>query len=149
MPYFTRQVAPNGTLILNANIGVSEAREHALKQSGGSVPNRVKVQALLDTGCTGLCIDGSVFSQLGLSPTGSAQIVTPTTGSTPATVDQYDVSLAIFTTTLEAPLSYDTIAATESDLLAAQGFHVLLGLSVLKDCMLSYDGKNGLFSLAY
>ena len=41
------------------------------------------------------------------------------------------------------------IAVLESKLLNAQGFHVLLGRDILSGCLLTYDGLNGLFSLAY
>lgn len=113
------------------------------------MPEPVVVQALVDTRASCLCIDRSVLQKLGLGPTGSSLMSTPSTGATPATVDLYDVSFSIFSTQEEAPLSYRTIPAIETQLLESQGFHVLIGRDVLKHCMLVFDGRNGRFSLAF
>jgi hypothetical protein len=37
----------------------------------------------------------------------------------------------------------------ESNLFAMQGFHALIGMSVLRGCLLTVDGQSGIFSLAY
>ena len=93
MPYFTRQVAPDGGLILTALIGVSAARRQALLTANQPVPNAVNVSALVDTGASCTCIDPSVLNQLGLTPTGSIQVNAPSTGAQLASANQYDVSL--------------------------------------------------------
>jgi len=149
VPYFTRQVAPDGGLILTALIGVSAARRQALLTANQPVPNAVNVSALVDTGASCTCIDPSVLNQLGLTPTGSIQINTPSTGAQPASANQYDVSLVILTAANLAPLIHATMPVVETELVSMQGFHVLLGRDVLRGCLLVYDGQNGLFSLAY
>ena len=63
--------------------------------------------------------------------------------------DQYDVSLAIHATAGHPPLIHHTIPVLKSELLVAQGFHALIGLDVLSACLFTYDGRNGIFSLAY
>jgi hypothetical protein len=83
VPYFTRQVAPNGSLIVIAHIGVSQARQLALAQARRTIPKVVQVQALIDTGASCCCVDPEVITQLALSPTGSSSVNTPTTGNTP------------------------------------------------------------------
>ena len=149
MPYFTRQVAPNGSLILSAYIGVSQARRHALTLAGQAVPNAIAVQGLVDTGASCSCVDPSVLSQLSLSPTGSAPVSTPTTGSQPAMADQYDVSIWIPGSTGQLPLIHPTVPILCAELLDAQGFHALIGRDILQGCLLNYDGKTGIFTLAY
>ena len=149
MPYFTRQVAPNGNLIVNAFIGVSQAKRAALVAAGEPVPNPVSIQGLIDTGANCLCVDPSVLQQLNLTPTGSGPVTTPTTGALPATADQYDVSIVIPSSPTTAPLVQQTIAAISAELLVAQGFHAIIGLSVLQQCLITYDGKNGIFSIAF
>jgi hypothetical protein len=62
---------------------------------------------------------------------------------------QYDVSLTIPSTTNKPSLFHHTIPVVEAQLLLPQGFHVLLGRDVLRGCLLTYDGANGLFSLAF
>jgi predicted aspartyl protease len=149
VPYFTRQVAPSGNLIVNAFIGVSQARRAALVAAGEAVPNPISIQGLIDTGANCLCVDPSVLGQLNLTPTGSGPVTTPTTGAQPATADQYDVSIVIPLSASTAPFVQHTIAAVSAELLGAQGFHAIIGLSVLQHCLVTYDGKNGLFSIAF
>ena len=74
---------------------------------------------------------------------------TPSTGEQAASADQYDVSLMVLSAPNVPPLMHRNIAVLESKLLNAQGFHVLLGRDILSGCLLTYDGLNGLFSLAY
>jgi hypothetical protein len=74
---------------------------------------------------------------------------TPSTGTQPAMASQYDVSLTIPSSPNRSSLYHHTIPVVEAQLLAAQGFHVLIGRDVLSGCLLSYDGLNGLFSLAF
>lgn len=149
MPYFTRQVTPNGLLVVIAFVGVSQGRRTALESSNSPVPNAVQVDGLIDTGATCTCVDPSVLDQLGLSPTGSTTVNTPSTGDTPAVADQYDVSVIIPTGPGHAPLTRQTVPVVKSLLLPRQGFHALIGLDILRGCHLTYDGQNGLFTLAY
>jgi hypothetical protein len=148
MPYFTRQVAPNGLIVL-AFIGVSQARRQALLAAGQTVPAPINVQALVDTGATCTCVDPQVLKDLSLSPNGSATMITPSSGDHPIVVNQYDVSLVIPASQNQPPLFHANIPVVESKLHKLQGFHMLLGRDVLKGCLLTYDGLSGLFSLAY
>ena len=149
MPYFTRQVAQNGNLLVVAFVGVSEAKRQALVAAGQPIPPPVQIQAIIDTGASDLCVDPSVLSQLGLTPTGVAQVNTPSSGTVPVQQELYDVSFFIPASTAQVPLSIQTMPALSCELLVAQGFHALVGRSVLKGCLLTYDGQAGLFSLAY
>lgn len=119
MPYFTRQVAPNSSLILFANVGVSHARRNALIAANQAVPALIAVQALVDTGASCTCIDPTVLSQLKLSPTGIASVNTPSTGAHAASTNQYDVAIAIQTLPNLPMLVFQTMPVLESDLLFA------------------------------
>jgi hypothetical protein len=149
MPYFTRQVAQNGNLIVDALIGVSASRRLAIIAAGQPVPQPMPVQALIDTGANCLCIDPSVTVQLQLSATGSSSVNTPTTGAAPAQTNQYDISLIIPSSPGGAPLVLHAVPALESQLFSLQGFHAIIGINVLRSCLLHYDGKAGLFSIAW
>ncbi len=113
------------------------------------MPQAITVQGLIDTGASCTCVDPSVLTQLGLTPTGSASVNTPTTGDQPAIANQYDVSIWIPGSPGALPLIHQTIAVVESKLLARQGFHALIGRDILRGCLLNYDGRAGLFVLAY
>jgi len=66
----------------------------------------------------------------------------------PAIADQFDVSITIPSMQNLAPLFHHAIPVICAELLQAQGFHLLIGRDV-QECLLSYDGRNGLFTLAY
>jgi predicted aspartyl protease len=53
------------------------------------------VQGLIDTGACGVCIDPSITQQLGLQPTGSCEMLTPSTGAVPQIAAVYDISIKI------------------------------------------------------
>jgi aspartyl protease len=147
MPHITLQITPDGPLC-DAFVGVSQARRDALVAASQPVPAIVRIRGLIDTGASCTCIDPSALTTLGLSPTGTAMVNSPTTGATPKTTNQYDVSLVIPHATL-APLRRTTIAVIETELFAAQGFHALIGRDVLADCVLYYNGDRGFYSLSY
>lgn len=77
-----------------------------------------------------------------------ALLLTPSTGAQPTLADQYDASLVILASDQQAPLVHPAIPVVASEL-TVQGIHMLLGRDVLGGCLLTYDGVNGLFSLAY
>ena len=129
MPHFTRQIDANGP-ILNVLVGVSQARSAALSDVGQVIPPPVVAKGLVDTGASCTCVDPRLMQALGIPPSGKTTIVTPSTGTGVATVDQYDVSLAIYSTTTEPPYRIPNLPIVESELRARQGFDVLIGTRV-------------------
>ena len=134
--------------MLNAFVGVSQSRADALRAANLPVPPPTHVIALVDTGASGTCVDPLVLKGLGLTPTGSIPVLTPSTGATPHTADQYDVSILIPSSQIQIPLSIPALPVMCSEL-AAQGIQALIGRDILRNCMLFYNGEIGLFSLSY
>jgi hypothetical protein len=147
VPNITLQITPDGPLC-DAFVGVSQARHDALTTVGQPIPPVVRMRALIDTGASCTCVDPSVLKRLAITPTGSIPVSSPTTGATPHTKDQYDISLLIPHPKGQS-LTYETIPVVEVELLQAQGFHALIGRDVLKDCVLVYHGDAGFYSLSY
>lgn len=146
MPHFTIQVSPQGPIV-DAFVGVSIPRRQALLAAGQNVPNPIQIRGLLDTGASHSAVDPSVLTALGLTPTGTALVNTPTTGAAPVTVDQYDVAFLI-PIDKGVPLINQTLPVTASDLFTVQGFHALIGRDILSQCVFVYNGS-GFFTLAY
>jgi hypothetical protein len=149
MPFFTLQVSSRG-LIVEAAVLVSQSRREALEKAGQAVPEPQRVYALLDTGASCSAVDQSALDALGLTPTGEAEILTPSTGHIPQKTSTYDVQIGIFAGRpgdphyLSAP-----IEVMASDLFAGQGIHVLIGRDILANCILQYNGADEIFTLAY
>jgi hypothetical protein len=75
---------------------------------------------------------------------------TPSTGSQPAMMNQYDVGIIIpGPTQNHPPFMLHTLAVVETALFSAQGFHALIGRDILEHCVLTYNGSTNLFILAY
>lgn len=149
MPHFTLPLSPTGPL-LNAFVGVSEGRRLALTAANQPIPNPVPIRALVDTGASGTCLDPVVLTGLGLNPTGSVTVNTPSTGSQPHVADQYDVSLFVpGSLPTHVPLTINTIPVICAELLQQQGFHALIGRDILSQCVLIYLGAVGAFTLAF
>jgi hypothetical protein len=133
--------------MVDAFVSVSQPRRAALLAAKQPVPNPVQIRGLLDTGASGTAIDPSVLTTLGLTPTGTTLVSTPTTGATPQTVEQYDIGIVIPAPS-GAPLFGQTLPVIASELLLAQGFHALIGRDILSQCVFVYNGS-GFFTLAY
>lgn len=133
--------------MVDAFVSVSLPRRAALTAANQLVPNPIQIRGLLDTGASNTAIDPSVLTALGLTPTGTALVNTPTTGNAPQTVDQYDVGFVI-----PGPdgghLFSQILPVIASELLASQGFHALIGRDILSQCVFVYNGS-GFFTLAY
>lgn len=128
---------------------VSEPRRKALLDANQPIPPNQTIVALVDTGASCTCIDPDVLAPLGLTPTGTTPMHTPSTGTTPATMKQYDVGLAIFGAGPDDPPFFlPTIAVVESEL-KAQGIEALLGRDILSSCVLIYNGTMNQFTLAF
>ena len=139
--------------MISAYIGVSGARNQALVAAGTPVPPPQPIQALIDTGASGTCVDPMVLAALQLQPTGTTPMLTPSTGAVPVDADTFDVSLIIPGTTtagiVDPPFILQNVPVSASELFAAQGFHALVGRDILARCVLVYNGAVGLFTLAY
>lgn len=145
MPHVTFPIGASGP-VLDLGIGVSEPRAKALHAAKQPVPKAVRIRALIDTGASGTCVDPGCLSSLALTPIGQASIHTPTTGNTPHSCNQYDVSITLFHPGLMMTLP--VVAVIESNL-SIQGIQALLGRDVLSNCLFVYDGGAGTFALAF
>jgi len=148
VPHFTLQVEPAGP-VLRALVSVSQPRAAALTGAGQAIPAAVPIRGFVDTGASSTCVDPSVLASLDLSPIGTISINTPTTGMTPHDAEQYDVGLVIPATQGTSPLIISAMPVVCSQLLAAQGFHALIGRDILDQCLLVYNGATRLFTLAF
>jgi predicted aspartyl protease len=134
--------------MVDAFVGVSSGRAAALQQAGQPVPAPQRIRALIDTGASGSCVDPMIVTALGIQPTGTVPVCTPTTGMTPVVCNQYDVSILI-PAPKGLPFQIATTAVTEHEFFAVQGFHALIGRDILSRCLFIYNGQISLFTLAY
>jgi hypothetical protein len=94
MPAIHANIAAGGPLLI-AHIGVSVPRMQAILDAGGVVPTAIVGTFLIDTGASGTCVDETFIAQLGLQPTGTVPIRTPSTGVGLHHCNQFDVSMFI------------------------------------------------------
>jgi hypothetical protein len=88
----------------------------------------------------------AALGTLGLAPTGTVAVTTPSTGATAATCNQYDVSLTLLHP--QPCLAFNVVPIVECSSLGG-GIQALLGRDLLRHCLFVYDGPAGRFSLGF
>ena len=119
-----------------------------MRNAGLDVPPPVLARALIDTGASCTCVDATVIKKLGLVPSGTASIYTPSTGGNVHTCNQFDVAVGIVMDSNQVHVPSLIIPVIESDL-DAQGFQALLGRDVLNQGIFIYDGHRQFLTLAF
>lgn len=149
MAQFTIPLDPANGPVLTVFVGVSLARRDALMTAGREIPAGAPIRALVDSGASSSCVDPGILASLGLTPTGSVTVHTPSTGSAPHTAEQYDVSIIVpGTGSHHSPLVIPAVPVLSAHL-ALQGIDALIGRDILRDCILIYSGSLGQFTLAF
>jgi predicted aspartyl protease len=148
MPHFTLPLSLGGPE-LTAAVLVSTAREQMLQQLGQPTPPPQMIRALIDTGASISAVEPSVFTALGLTPTGEIEIHTPSTGGIAVKTPTYDVRVGI-PSARPGDLHFisDTVQIIASSL-AVQGIQALIGRDILSHCTMFYNGADGFFTLSY
>jgi Aspartyl protease len=147
MPHFLQSTSPQG-LAVSAAVTVSNARRQALLDAGEPVPAAQQIVALLDTGASISAVDPSVLAALGLTATGKVEIHTPSTQGVPIHADTYDVCIGIFAVRDgDAHFISDPVQVFASIL--GNGVQALIGTDILKRCILTYNGADDCFTLAW
>ena len=145
MPHLTLNLSPEGPVI-SLLAGVSTPRLQALQQAGLPVPSSVVLRCLIDTGASGTCLDAGAITPLGLTPTGTTLVSTPSTGAIPHQCDTYDVGIMLYHPDHSRLIGTLPVVATD---FSAQPIDGLLGRDILSTCLLVYDGAAGTFSIAF
>lgn len=113
------------------------------------MPLVVPVLGLIDTGADMTCIDPTVLQPLNLDVRGYTSMITPSTGSVPVQVAQYDVSIILkLGNAVHDVRAFSTVPVVEADL-AAQKIQALIGRDILNRCLFIYDGREEKFTLAF
>lgn len=147
MPHFLLTTSPSG-LAVTAAVMVSAARRQALAVAGQPVPDAQRIIGVLDTGASISAVDPAILANLGLTATGKAEIHTPSTQGVPVQADTYDVCIGIFAARpRDLHFISDTIQVTASIL--GNGVQALIGTDILKSCILTYNGSDECFTLAW
>src|SRR5665213_1906201 len=95
MPHITIPLSSDGCLV-ELFVGVCALRAGAILALGLQPPSPVRVRALVDTGASGTIIHEQILKDLGLKPTGTTSIHTPSTKGLPEICRTYDIHAAIF-----------------------------------------------------
>lgn len=145
MPSISLSITPFGPLI-DVVIEVSQPRQQALTKAGKPIPPSITARLLIDTGASCTSIDAQIFQSLGLTPTGTMDIHTPSTGINPVQQNQYDVRIIIPHSAISR--YFHAVPVLEANF-QAQGIQGLLGRDILKECVLFYNGEIGLYTLSF
>jgi hypothetical protein len=145
MPIFNIAVTTEGPVV-DLLVGVSIPRQNALRNAGLPVPSAIPIRAIVDTGASTTCIENHLIAPLGMAPTGTIHVHTPSTSGAPLQCDQYDVCLI-----LPHPIYNGTIQIVPIIGCGILGGSIqgLLGRDVLAFCNFFYSGLDARFSLSF
>ncbi len=146
MPSVNVPITSDGAIV-RIRIGISIPRLGQMQRLKIATPDPVECRLLIDTGASGTCLDGWIFQNLGLEPSGIANIQTPSTSAgKPHVCNEYDVSVTIAHDGLHC--IFTAIPVIESSF-THHGIDGLLGRDILKDCLLVYNGNLGICTLSF
>lgn len=147
MPFLSLSLSDDGPVI-GVFVSVTASRRYVATRFKNTVPEPVRVRALIDTGAAYSCFDSSVFRRLNLAPTYEVTILTPGTGDVPQQLNQYEVDLEILSPEQQVIFRFERLAAVEAPLVA-QGIEGLIGRDILSRCLFIFDSAANTFSLAF
>jgi predicted aspartyl protease len=147
MPILTLPLDVDGAVI-SVGFAVSGPRQAAMTAAGLTIPPPVIVRALVDTGASCTCLDPTVIAKLGLVPSGTVLMHTPSTAGTAVSCNQFDVAVGVIMDANEVHVPSMIIPVIESTL-ATQGIQALLGRDLLEKGILIYDGRRKSLTLAF
>jgi hypothetical protein len=148
MPHFMLKISPTGPTVQVA-VMVSGARRKVLEESGDPIPEPQRIIGLIDTGASISGVDPSVLAALNLSPTGEAEIHTPSTKGNAVKADTYDVQIGIYAGRPgDLHFISDTIQVTAT-VMTGQSVQALIGTDILRSCIFIYNGADEFYTLAY
>jgi hypothetical protein len=146
MPHYTLAFQPGIGPVLTVYVGVSNLRFNALTAAGLVPPVAVAMNLLIDTGASLSSVDQTAIAPLGLSPTGTASILSHTTGAVPVDQPLYDVSIYVHHEESSKFLALLPVTAADY---SAQPIQGLLGRDFLRSCLFVYDGKAQTHAIAF
>lgn len=146
MPILNGKVTDEGPVV-DVLIGVTGPRRFQLTKHNFPVPPRARVRVVLDTGSALTAFDPQVLRALDLRPVGSITIHTPSTGQTPHTCNEYDVSISLLHP--DGELHFPFVPVIDSEFAGPDGIRGLIGRNVLADCLFVYNGPQDTFTLGF
>ena len=84
-----------------------------------------------------------------MTPTGNTTVETLFTGKQPVNAYQYDICFIAVAAKDQSPFLIPNLPVVCMELLESQGIHALVGRDILTQCLFSYNGSQGQFTLAY
>ncbi len=146
MPIITlKNISGCGPLI-DVFFSPPDALADVLRGAGRPVPLPVVVPALLDTGSARTLIDTAIAEQLGIEPSGSTRLRTPTTGDGYEVRQTFDVGFGWGAPQVTFVSGYHQVIASD---LGSLGIRALIGRDLLAGCQLVYNGPQDEFTLSF
>jgi hypothetical protein len=136
MPSIIAPLTHDGAIV-EVLVGVSHHRAMMLQARQLPIPEPIRLRLLVDTGASCTNIAQGCLDALGSESTGSTQIHTASSGTTPVDCDEYDVSM-VFPDSLPAPWGIASLTVIEC--LPLDGpIDGLLGRDILNGAILTYN----------
>jgi hypothetical protein len=121
----------------------------ALNKAGLPTPTVAIANLLVDTGASQTAINSSILAGLGLSPTGTQQVHTPSTQGVPHVCNTFDVGLMVHGALMSQVVHFVPALPVLDGQFKPQGVDGLLGRDVLASCRVTYSGPDQLLMVSF
>lgn len=148
MPVVTFSIDPMLGAVAPVALSISGPRYKAMVAANQKPPPPIPTRGLIDTGASCTTVSPRIVRELGLTPTGTTWIRTPSTGATPHACNQYDVTVILLLQPPEIHVASVILPVIETDF-EEQGFEILIGRDVLSKGIVIYNGPDLTVSLAF
>jgi len=155
VPKFTYSFK-GGLPVLPIRVGITDARRQELESKRIPVtgPLDVPATALLDTGASITTVDEYIIHKFNLKKAQPMRL-RPNASSEPRATNCYVARITILPPASAQQgqwekQTFETICIAEGGIkIDTHGFNALIGMDVLKHCVLTYDGPNEVFTLDF
>jgi predicted aspartyl protease len=153
LPEFSGALS-GGKAIVDLLVGVSCGYREAMQRAAMPIPEPVKLRALIDTGFTGgLAVDQDSIKGLRLQFRNFNRVSLPSISSRFFETYEWEVDVSMRLVASESKgtdIVIDPIAATVLELVPEMhGIQALIGQEILQVCILTIDGRRGVFKLTF
>ena len=146
MPHFTFPITKDGCT-LDMLVGFGHDDMKAVVAAGQPPPPPIAARAIIDTGSDKTAVAPRILQQLGIGVLGSVQTHT---AAGLIVVQLYEISLSIPNPTgARTPMLVRAQWLVTDFLQAPPGIDVLLGMDLIRECLLIIDGPGEFFTLGF
>jgi hypothetical protein len=132
--------------LIRVEISITDSLKRTYQLLNIPVPPPIRGLGVIDTGAYSSGVDKDILARFGVQPTGTREI---TSAGTKGDLDVFPVKINFPTTTMNRALEEAIAIYPMNTTYKNSPVIALIGREVLRDCVLIYNGKTGIYTLTH